>query len=117
MNEALKARQENMDSINRLNTQLTAEAQAASRQLADPLREDVERLNADWERIRYLAAHLRPRSDVELERKVIIQQRIGERSIGVRRGGGSGKVIDGVESLCFNFLGKVFTIYERENRV
>ncbi|XP_063954745.1 dystrophin-like isoform X1 [Lytechinus pictus] len=76
MNDALKARQENMDSINRLNTQLTAEAQAASRQLADPLRGDVERLNTDWERIRYLAAHLRPRSDVELERKVVIQQRI-----------------------------------------
>ncbi|XP_072178254.1 dystrophin-like [Diadema setosum] len=76
MNEALKARQENMDSVNRLNTQLTAEAQRSSRQLPEELREKVEKLNVDWDRIRYLASHLRPRSDVELERKVVIKQRI-----------------------------------------
>ena len=33
MNEALKARQANMDSVNRLYTELAAEAQAGSRQL------------------------------------------------------------------------------------
>ncbi|XP_077976931.1 dystrophin-like isoform X2 [Glandiceps talaboti] len=76
MQEALKARQANMDSVNNTFQALTLEAASMGAILPDNIREKVDKLNTDWTRIKHMAAHLRPISDADIESKVFREQRV-----------------------------------------
>ena len=74
MQEALKARQANVDNINSTMQQMREEAQSMGASVPDRLRKRVDKLNNDWSKIRQMAGNLRPTSDADLARKMAMQQ-------------------------------------------
>ncbi|XP_071801510.1 dystrophin-like isoform X3 [Asterias amurensis] len=76
MQQALRARQANMDSVNHAGDQLKREARIMGAAIPDPLQDKLDKLNSDWAKIQYLASRLKPTTDFEVEKKVIMQRTI-----------------------------------------
>ena len=74
MQQALRARQANMDSVNHAGDQLKREARIMGAAIPDPLQDKLDKLNSDWAKIQYLASRLKPTTDFEVEQKVIMQR-------------------------------------------
>ena len=82
MQQALRARQANMDSVNHSGDQLKREARIMGAAIPDPLQDKLDKLNSDWAKIQYLASRLKPMTEFEVEKKVIMQ-RTGKSALAV----------------------------------
>ncbi|XP_022094793.1 dystrophin-like [Acanthaster planci] len=77
MQQALKARQANMDSVNHTGDRLKREARAVGAALPEPLQDKLDKLNGDWAKIQYLAARLKPTpAELSAEQRRIMQRAV-----------------------------------------
>ena len=74
MQDALRARQANIDHINTNTREMKEEVESMGSSLPENLQRRVDKLNADWAKIRQMAGHLRPTSDADLAQKMMMQQ-------------------------------------------
>ncbi|KAI8520838.1 hypothetical protein Bbelb_005920 [Branchiostoma belcheri] len=75
MKDALTARQSNVDNVNLTYNSLVTESKDLEVEVPDYVRDKIRKLNADWAKIRYMAANLRPTSDSDVESLVMEQRR------------------------------------------
>ena len=73
MAEALRVRQKNMDHMNDKFRDMTIESRQAGVNIPDHVQHKVDTLNADWRKIKQMAANLRPSSDSSLEDTVFVE--------------------------------------------
>ncbi|XP_038058938.1 dystrophin-like isoform X2 [Patiria miniata] len=76
MQQALKARQANMDSVNHTGDRLIREARALGAAIPDPLQDKLDKLNSDWAKIQYLASRLKPASEFDVEQRRMMQRTV-----------------------------------------
>ena len=67
MQEALRARQANMDHVNSTYREMDAESRQAGYNMAEDIQQNVKSLNSDWTKIQQMATNLRPASSGSIE--------------------------------------------------